>query len=154
MQWYVSQNGRTSGPFTDQRIAMLVNWGKISSEAYICDDKWSCWVAVTRSHFAPLMAARGVPLPPLDSQVPRALSEPPGGHGWLGHRLALALLIMLAAAAFLLALWLAPEAGTPGPLGNFWTNNGATELSSGASPRLPHTSALDPSRLARRAHQG
>jgi len=118
MQWYVSENGRTLGPYTEQRVAMLVNWGKIGSDAYICDDKWSCWVAVTRSHFAPLMAAHGAEhQKKRESQAPRALSEPPEAKGqWFGHRLALALLIMLAAAAFLLALWLAPGVNA-GPLG-------------------------------------
>jgi hypothetical protein len=122
MQWYVSQNGRTLGPFTEQRVAMLVNWGKIESDAYICDDKWSCWVAVTRSHFAPLMAAHAAEQP-RESQAPRALSEPPLADGQrFGHRLALALLIMLAAAAFLLALWLAPNINA-GPLGCAQTAN-------------------------------
>ena len=117
MQWYVSQNGRTSGPFSEQRVAMLVNWGKISNDAYICDDKWTCWVSVTRSHFAPLLAARATELGQRESQIPRALSEPPAASGsWFGHRLALALLLMLAAAAFLLAVWLAPNPSA-GPLG-------------------------------------
>jgi hypothetical protein len=108
MQWYVSQNGKTSGPFSEQRIAMLVNWGKITSEAYLCDEKWACWVALKRSQFAPLLGE----LPP---EAP-VLSEPPGGYGWWGQRLALALLIMLTAAAFLLAVWLSPHV-PPGPLG-------------------------------------
>jgi hypothetical protein len=123
MQWYVSQNGKTLGPFTEQRVAMLVNWGKIESDAYICDDKWSCWVAVTRSHFAPLMAAHSAEQRQHESQAPKALSEPPLAQGqWFGHRLALALLIMLAAAAFLLALWLAPNINA-GPLGRAQTAN-------------------------------
>jgi|SRR6185295_10863972 len=124
MQWYVSQNGRTLGPYTEERVAMLVNWGKIDSDAYICDDKWSCWLAVKRSHFAPLMAARDVEsLHEHESQAPRALSEPPEAKGqWFGQRLALALLIMLAAAAFLLALWLAPKVSA-GPLGHEQTES-------------------------------
>jgi hypothetical protein len=108
MQWYVSQNGKTSGPFSEQRIAMLVNWGKITSEAYLCDEKWACWVALKRSQFAPLLGE-------LPEEVP-VLSEPPGAAGWWGQRVALAVLIMLAAAAFLLAVWLSPHM-PPGPLG-------------------------------------
>lgn len=108
MQWYVSQNGKTSGPFSEQRIAMLVNWGKISSEAYLCDEKWACWVALKRSPFAPLLGD-------LPEEAP-VLSEPPGAESWWGQRLALAVLIMLAAAAFLLAVWLSPQV-PPGPLG-------------------------------------
>jgi GYF domain 2 len=119
MQWYVSQNGKTLGPFTEERVAMLVNWGKIANDAYICDDKWSCWVAVTRSHFAPLIAAYDAEQEQVsESPAPGALSEPPGPKGhWFGHRLALGLLIMLAAGAFLLALWLAPKMNT-GPIGS------------------------------------
>ena len=108
MRWYVSQNGETSGPFTEQRIAMLVNWGKITSEAYLCDEKWACWVALKRSQFAPLLGE----LP----EEPPVLSEPPDAGGWWGQRLALAVLLMLATAAFLLAVWLSPQV-PPGPLG-------------------------------------
>jgi hypothetical protein len=129
MQWYVSQNGKTLGPFTEQRVAMLVNWGKIENDAYICDDKWSCWVAVTRSHFAPLIAAHVAEECERESQAPRALSEPPLAKGqWFGHRLALALLIMLAAAAFLLALWLAPNMNA-GPLGRAQTESASSRSS-------------------------
>ena len=39
MQWYVNQNGKTTGPFSDQRVAMLVNWGKLSDDAYLCDEE-------------------------------------------------------------------------------------------------------------------
>jgi len=131
-QWYVSQNGKTLGPFSEERVAMLVNWGKVANDAYICDDKWSCWVLVTRSHFAPLMAARGAELRERESQAPRGLSEPPGVEGsWFGHRLALALLLTLTAAAFLLAIWLAPNP-TAGPLGS-------AERGSGAAPWSAHS---------------
>ena len=116
MQWYVNQNGKTTGPFSEQRVAMLVNWGKIANDAYLCDDQWSCWVALGRSPFAPLLpnydAARA-----RESQQPRALSEPPA-QGKLGHGLALALLLMLTAAAFLLALWLSPGSVSAAPLGS------------------------------------
>jgi hypothetical protein len=109
MRWYVSQNGKTSGPFNEQRIAMLVNWGKITSEAYLCDEKWASWVALTRSQFAPLLGEQQEP-------AVRGLSEPPGAQGGWGQRLALTVLIMLAAAAFLLAVWLSPQV-PPGPIG-------------------------------------
>jgi len=55
MQWYLNQNGKTTGPFSEDRVAMLVNWGKVSKDAYLCDDQWACWVAVGRSQFAPLL---------------------------------------------------------------------------------------------------
>jgi len=118
MQWYVSQNGKTSGPFSEQRIEMLVNWGKLSSAAYLCDDKWSCWVSITRSHFAPLLASRAQQ----PDEVEAASRErtvgslhPPAGSAM--HQLALVLLIMLAAVAFALAFILSPDAA-PGPMGH------------------------------------
>jgi uncharacterized protein DUF4339 len=55
MQWYVSQNGKTTGPFDEERLAMLVHWGKISRDAFICDKQWSAWIAIRRSAFAQLL---------------------------------------------------------------------------------------------------
>jgi hypothetical protein len=117
MQWYVSQNGKTTGPFTEQRIEMLVNWGKLSSSAYLCDDKWSCWVSITRSHFAPMLAARAqqaAAAEASDSEPTVRSLHPPAGSSM--HQLALVLLIMLAAVAFALAFFLSPDAA-PGPMG-------------------------------------
>jgi hypothetical protein len=54
MQWYVSQNGKASGPFEEERLATLVRWGKISRDAFICDEQYSTWIAIRRSAFAPL----------------------------------------------------------------------------------------------------
>jgi hypothetical protein len=115
MQWYVNQNGKTTGPFSEQRVAMLVNWGKIANDAYLCDDQWACWVALARSPFAPLLPNYD-PEKARPSRNPPALSEPPA-QGKLGHRLALAFLLMLTAAAFLLALWLSPSSVSSAPLG-------------------------------------
>jgi len=118
MKWYVSEDGKTSGPFTEQRIEMLVNWGKVSSEAYLCDDQWSCWVSITRSHFAPMLAARRAEqageVDASGTQPSGASLHPPAGSSV--HRLALVLLIMLTAAAFALAFFLSPDAA-PGPIG-------------------------------------
>lgn len=58
MRWYVSQNGKTTGPFDEERLAMLVHWGKISRDAFICDQQWSAWIAIRRSAFAPLLPNR------------------------------------------------------------------------------------------------
>jgi hypothetical protein len=55
MQWYVSQSGKTTGPFDEERLAMLVHWGKISRDAFICDKQWSAWIAIRRSAFAQLL---------------------------------------------------------------------------------------------------
>lgn len=56
MQWYVSQNGKTTGPFDEERLAMLVRWGKISRDAFICDQQHSAWIAIRCTAFA-----RGLP---------------------------------------------------------------------------------------------
>jgi len=54
MQWYVSQHGKTTGPFDEERLAMLVDWGRISREAFICDQQCSAWIAIRCSRFAQL----------------------------------------------------------------------------------------------------
>jgi GYF domain 2 len=130
MRWYVSENGKTSGPFSEQRIAMLVNWGKITSEAYLCDEKWACWVALSRSQFAPLLGE--LPQEP----AARGQSEPPAAQGGWGQRLALTVLIMLAAAAFLLAVWLSPQV-PPGPLGQLLPGEPATPVAHTDRPGTP-----------------
>lgn len=55
MQWYVSQKGKTTGPFDEERLAMLVHWGKISRDAFICDKQCSAWIAIRCSAFARLL---------------------------------------------------------------------------------------------------
>jgi hypothetical protein len=52
MQWYVSQKGKTTGPFDEERLAMLVQWGRISRHAFICDEQLSAWIGIRRSAFA------------------------------------------------------------------------------------------------------
>lgn len=54
-RWYVSQNGKTVGPYPEERLKVLVQWGKVSREAYICDEQCSSWIAIKRSAFAPLL---------------------------------------------------------------------------------------------------
>jgi uncharacterized protein DUF4339 len=56
-QWFVSQNGKTSGPYPEERLKVMVQWGKIAREAYICDEQCSTWIAIKRSAFAPLLPA-------------------------------------------------------------------------------------------------
>jgi hypothetical protein len=57
MQWYVSQKGKTTGPFDEERLAMLVRWGRISRDAFICDKQQSAWIGIRRSAFARLLPA-------------------------------------------------------------------------------------------------
>jgi hypothetical protein len=56
MQWYVSQNGKTTGPFDEERLAMLIHWGKISPDAFLCDERHSAWIAIRCTAFG-----RGLP---------------------------------------------------------------------------------------------
>jgi GYF domain 2 len=58
MQWYVSQKGKTTGPFDEERLAMLVQWGRISRDAFICDKQQSAWIAIRCSAFARLLPAQ------------------------------------------------------------------------------------------------
>lgn len=55
MQWYVSQKGKTTGPFDEERLAMLVQWGRITRDAFICDKQCSAWIAIRCSAFAQLL---------------------------------------------------------------------------------------------------
>jgi hypothetical protein len=116
MQWYISQDGKTSGPFAEQRVAMLVSWRKITRAAYICDEQSSCWVSILRSQFGPLLTASADPMTSdaasddkaLDSRAgitPRTWSTTP-------QRLALVALLLLGAAALLLALRFSPAPGS------------------------------------------
>jgi hypothetical protein len=56
MLWYVSQDRKTEGPLNEQRLAMLIHWGKVTRRAYVCDEQFSGWVSIERTAFAPLLA--------------------------------------------------------------------------------------------------
>lgn len=56
MMWYVSQDRKTEGPLNEQRLRMLIHWGKITRRAYVCDEQLSGWVSIERTAFAPLLA--------------------------------------------------------------------------------------------------
>ncbi len=113
MQWYVSQKGKTSGPFDEQRLAMLVQWGKVSREAFICDRQLSAWIAIKRSGFAPLLPAAperdrpahasGVSTLPAASRVGGALDLPGAGLDIKG-RLGIFALSLLIAGLLMTAL--------------------------------------------------
>jgi len=57
MSWFVSQAGKTQGPWADQRVRQLIQWGKISPAAYVCDEQLSSWVSIQRTAFASLFTA-------------------------------------------------------------------------------------------------
>lgn len=65
MRWYVSHKGKASGPYEEERLAMLVHWGKVSRDAFICDAQCSTWISIQRSAFAPLF-----PQPPAREEAP------------------------------------------------------------------------------------
>jgi hypothetical protein len=74
MRWYVSHKGKASGPYEEERLAMLVHWGKVSRDAFICDAQCSTWIAIQRSAFAPLFPPRDEPAAGSDKPVePRVI---------------------------------------------------------------------------------
>ncbi len=72
-RWYVSQNGKTVGPYPEERLKVLVQWGKVSREAYICDEQCSSWIAIKRSAFAPLLEQ--------DESAPQTEGSPSAASG-------------------------------------------------------------------------
>jgi hypothetical protein len=100
MRWYVNQNGNTVGPLPEERIAMLVTWGKISRDAYICDEQFSTWVSITRTAFGPLVSASKV-----GADATSAASDPrskrAGRHrrAWLAGAVLLVSALMLVMSA-------------------------------------------------------
>jgi hypothetical protein len=97
MRWYVNQSGKTVGPFTEERIAMLVTWGKIARDAYICDEQFSSWVSITRTAFGPLVTnaahAGGEERPPRSAPAGQKL------RAWLAGVMLFASAVMLAISA-------------------------------------------------------
>jgi uncharacterized protein DUF4339 len=115
MQWYVSQRGKSSGPFDEQRLAMLVQWGKVSSNAFICDEQLSVWIAIKRSAFAPLLPPPGKSSPgdaragSADPALSASKQASPGAakEGLdLKRRLGIVALSVLLAGVLMTAMWL------------------------------------------------
>jgi hypothetical protein len=115
MQWYVSQRGKSSGPFDEQRLAMLVRWGKVADDAFICDEQLSVWIAIKRSAFAPLLptarsstpsaGSLGSPHPELSGSGPGTLDA--AGQGLdLKRRLGIVALSVVLAGVLMTAMWL------------------------------------------------
>jgi hypothetical protein len=103
MRWYVNQNGKTVGPFPEERIAMLATWGKLSRNAYICDEQFSTWVSITRSAFGPLVTGAA---PSGESAEEKNASPPPDARAagqnlraWLTGAVLLAGVLVLAMSA-------------------------------------------------------
>lgn len=68
MMWYVSQDRKTEGPLSEQRLRMLIHWGKVTRRAYVCDDQLSGWVSIERTAFAPLLAEQPAEPEPASSR--------------------------------------------------------------------------------------
>jgi hypothetical protein len=87
-QWFVSDGGKLSGPFTAARVENLVKWGRVTDGAYICDDAGSAWLPIRRSVFASLLG-----------ETPKAPPKlAPGARGGLFP-------MTLLVAALIAALW-------------------------------------------------
>jgi hypothetical protein len=106
MKWYVSQNRKAEGPLSEQRVEMLVNWGRISRTAYICDEQASCWVPITRSQFAALLGPVALERSDATASVRRRRAPGSGARAWHTFQLwvALALLISFCTLALLVSV--------------------------------------------------
>jgi len=62
--WFVSEQGKLSGPFSAERMRVLLEWGKISAEAYVCDEFNSAWIPIRQSRFSSHVQAAAVPAVP------------------------------------------------------------------------------------------
>lgn len=55
-EWFVSQGNNMEGPFTAERIRDLIRWGKVSEDAYLCDEYNSAWIPIRQSALAGALA--------------------------------------------------------------------------------------------------
>ena len=95
--WFVCEDGKTEGPLREQRIVQLIQWGKISSRAYVCDEQLSSWVSIRRTAFAALLAQSPRATEPAEAEVANRLGALRGGPWRLSTRAAQRLSGLLAA---------------------------------------------------------
>ena len=86
-RWFVSERGEISGPFGAERIRIMIQWGKLSTRACVCDEANGAWIPLRQSMFAAEAAAQGEP--------PGPESATPSVAGWFregagGRRLCVA----------------------------------------------------------------
>ena len=86
--WFVCEDGKTEGPLREQRIVQLIQWGKISSRAYVCDEQLSSWVSIRRTAFAALLAQSPRATEPAEAEVANRLGALRGGPWRLSTRAA------------------------------------------------------------------
>ena len=60
-QWFVSERGVISGPFGTERIRIMIQWGKVSSRALVCDEANGAWIPLRQSAFAGEAVAHAAP---------------------------------------------------------------------------------------------
>ncbi len=94
--WYICEGGKTEGPLREQRIVQLIQWGKISARAYVCDEQLSSWVSIRRTAFAALLAV-STPTEEAQAEVVNPLGALRGGPWRLSTRAAQRLSGLLAA---------------------------------------------------------
>lgn len=94
--WYICEGGKTEGPLREERIAQLIQWGKITARAYVCDEQLSSWVSIRRTAFAALLATSVPPEEP-QTEVVNPLGALRGGPWRLSTRAAQRLSGLLAA---------------------------------------------------------
>ena len=68
-QWFLSERGTLSGPFTTSRVEDLLRWGRVSELAYVCDDAGSAWIPIRRSAFAAMLTEPEPDLPAPSSRA-------------------------------------------------------------------------------------
>lgn len=60
-QWFVSERGVISGPFATERIRIMIQWGKVSPRALVCDEANGAWIPLRQSAFASHVASQVMP---------------------------------------------------------------------------------------------
>lgn len=58
MDWFVSRDGRTEGPYPEEQLRRMAKDGQLVG-AQLRDDQGGAWVVAERSPFGSLMPARG-----------------------------------------------------------------------------------------------
>jgi len=101
--WLLSEGGEISGPFSVERVRTLLEWGRASGEAYVCDESGSAWIPIRQSIFAPYVPAAEA----ADASGSRAADRTRSGAGGaqgLRFRTAVVLVSALVATLVLAAL--------------------------------------------------
>src|SRR5689334_8954176 len=96
-EWFVSEGGAVTGPFSGSRLRDLIRWGKVTDSALLCDAYGSVWFPVGRSPFAAAFAERAVSEGVLPLVEPADVTESSGSPVAL---VAIVLVLVVIVAAF------------------------------------------------------